>query len=296
MLQRGTPYGTPMAGPMKKGPDHSGPSISTGDLGSALRIAAVDRSDLGDHLAIDHGQLVARLVVHADGAFVAIEAVGHVITHGLVLAAQRDPATRLAAGAHRAGGAIGIPIGHVVGNDARRLGGRSLGVALLLGVAHHLVFGVVLFNRAPGESAADRASDRRQLATLATPDLVADQATGCGAADRAANIAGVTSRRLLLHHDVIADLVRRRRRAGLAYRIGTDDLGVQLLLLAQRLDVDDLRVLHAAGVVHRLVVERGITGSKIGLCAGGRGFGSGEARMAVAAVLKSSHGHAADQQ
>ena len=93
---------------------------------------------------------------------------------------------------------------------------------------------MVLLDRAAGERATDGAGDRRQLAAVAAADLVADQAAGSRATDGAADVARITARRLLLHHDVVAFLMRRGHGRGLPHRIGADDLRVQLLLLGHR--------------------------------------------------------------
>src|SRR3546814_6115975 len=73
----------------------------------AVRSAALGGTTRGGglrhHLAVDHRQAVAGLLVHADGLLRALVAVGHVVAHGLVLRAQRDAAAGLAAHAHRVG-------------------------------------------------------------------------------------------------------------------------------------------------------------------------------------------------
>ena len=76
--------GTPEPG-HEKGAGSLRPLSIPALAGSAVAVAAVRRSDLGDHLAVDHRQAIARLVVHADGVFLAFVAVGDLVGDGLVL-------------------------------------------------------------------------------------------------------------------------------------------------------------------------------------------------------------------
>src|SRR5690606_17434631 len=81
---------------------------------------------LGDDLAIDHRQPVARGAIRqAHGGFLPVVAIGHVVGDGHVLAAQRDALAGFAVGAQGPGGAVRIPVGHVPGHGAR--GRRSAG-------------------------------------------------------------------------------------------------------------------------------------------------------------------------
>src|SRR3546814_62006 len=111
----------------------------------AVRSAALGDTTRGGglrhHLAVDHRQAVAGLLVHADGLLRALVAVGHVVAHGLVLRAQRDAAAGLAAHAHRVGAAIRGAIGHVVADHVAGLGRVGDGVALALGAVHPLAVG-----------------------------------------------------------------------------------------------------------------------------------------------------------
>src|SRR5205085_8415549 len=132
------------------------------------------------------------------------------VPHCLALAAQRNPRTGLAAHAHGAGGAIGIAISDVVGHDVRGLRCRGHRMTLALGARDHLVLRMALLDRATCERTAHRAADRRQLLAGATTDLVADQAAEDCAGNGAADVARIATRRLLLHHDIVAFLVRRR--------------------------------------------------------------------------------------
>src|SRR3546814_9527254 len=58
----------------------------------AVRSAALGGTTRGGglrhHLAVDHRQAVAGLLVHADGLLRALVAVGHVVAHGLVLRSE----------------------------------------------------------------------------------------------------------------------------------------------------------------------------------------------------------------
>src|SRR5690606_28789483 len=94
---------------------------------------------------------------------------------------------------------------------------------------------------ASGKPAAHCAGHGRELAALATTDLVADQTADHRAGHRAADVA-VALGQALLHHDVVADLPRRGRGGGLAHRLGTDHGGEQLGLLGDRDHADDLGI------------------------------------------------------
>src|SRR5690606_39637234 len=90
----------------KKGRPEGAASCS----GPAALLAAGGLADFhagSDDLAVDPRQAVGtRRLVHAQGGFLALVAVGHVVADDLVLAAQRDALARLAVHALGAGGAV----------------------------------------------------------------------------------------------------------------------------------------------------------------------------------------------
>src|SRR3546814_15965885 len=108
----------------------------------AVRSAALGGTTRGGglrhHLAVDQRQVVAGLLVHADGLLRALVAVGHVAAHGLVLRAQRDAASGLAAHSHRVGAATRGALVYVVAAHAAGLGSGGGGVALVFGAVHDL--------------------------------------------------------------------------------------------------------------------------------------------------------------
>src|SRR5690606_7141995 len=105
----------------------AGPSWSFGarpDLqvgGTGLR-----RRDPGHDLAVHHRESVLeRALVQAHGALPALVLVGHVVGHRDLLGAQRDALARLLVGAHGAGGAVRVAVGHVVADHVGGLRGRG---------------------------------------------------------------------------------------------------------------------------------------------------------------------------
>src|SRR3546814_9451730 len=79
----------------KRGRIAPAPRLSPLTVRSAALGGTTRGGGLRHHLAVDHRQAVAGLLVHADGLLRALVAVGHVVAHGLVLRAQRDAAAGL---------------------------------------------------------------------------------------------------------------------------------------------------------------------------------------------------------
>src|SRR5690606_7959633 len=202
---------------------------------------------LRHHLAVDHRQAVARLLVHADGVLFALVAVGHVVADGLVMRALRNAATGLAGHAHGVGAAVRVAIGHVVADHVAGFGRVGDGVALALGAVHHLAADMLAVDAVADEATGHGARGGRGLLAVASAHLVAEQAPDDRAGHRAAHVA-VTLGQALLHHDIVADLARGRAGRGLAYGVGADDGGIELLGLGDRLDGHHVGVGHAAAV------------------------------------------------
>src|SRR5690606_34080530 len=151
------------------------------------RILRLQRSRLHHDLPTHHRQALARAVVHPHVALQPVVAIGHVVADHPVLAAQRDPLARLAAGAHGGGFAIRGPVGDVVADHRGRLGGLADGVALGLHPLDHAAADVVAVHAVADVAAGHRAGRGRDLLAAAAADLVADEPadhrTGHGAAD-----------------------------------------------------------------------------------------------------------------
>src|SRR5690606_61163 len=249
---------------------------------------------LRHHLAVDHRQAVAGLLVHADGLLGAFVAVGHVVAHGLVLRAQRDAAAGLAAHAHGAGAAVRVAVGHVVADHVAGLGRVGHGVALALGAVHHPAADVVAVDAVADVPAGHGAGRGRDLPAVAATDLVADQAADDRAGDRTADVA-VALGQALLHHDVVADLARRRSGRGFAHRIGADDGGVELLGLPDRLDGHHVGIGHAAAVGDAVVERRRVVAGQALVVEGAR-RGGGAGGVRATGLLERGDGNAAHQQ
>src|SRR5690606_19082684 len=153
---------------------------------------------------------------------------------------------RITIGTHGPCGAVGVAVGHLVGHHLRGLRGGGRGVALALGAVHHLPADMVAVDAVAYHAAGYGAADGRQLLAVAAADLVADQAADDRAGHGAADVA-VALGHPLGHDHVVADFARRGGGAGLAHRFGLEHLGVQFLLLGDRLDVEHGGVLEAAG-------------------------------------------------
>src|SRR5690606_32623864 len=186
--------------PEKRTPPSGGVLSSSGSSHSAARGITVDRGDLGHDLAVDHRQAVARALVHADAALGAVIAIGDVVAHRDLGIAQGDAVGRLAVGAHAAGGAIRVAVGHVVGDHARGLRTVVDRAALAVDALDHAATDVTTVDFAAGEAATHGARDRCQLAAIAAADLVADQAADDRAGHGAADVAVALGQALLHHH------------------------------------------------------------------------------------------------
>src|SRR5690606_10647418 len=182
-------------------------------LATGPRLLAVGalRADVhagGDDLAVDHRQAVGlRLLVQAQGAFLALVAVGHVVADHLVLGAQGDALAGLLVHALGAGGAVRVAEGHGVADHPAGLGGGVLGAALALGAADDLAADVALVDLVADHAAGHGAGRGGDLLALAAADLVADQATDDRAGHGAADVA-VALGQALLHHHVLAHFMR----------------------------------------------------------------------------------------
>src|SRR5690606_27537615 len=173
-------------------------------------------SHLGDDLAIDHRQaVVQRALWHAHGALLAVVFVSHVIGNRHVLGTQGDGLPRVGVGAHGAGGAVGVAVGHLVSHHLRGLRSGGGGVALALGAVHHLAADMVAVDAVADHAAGHGAADGRQLLAVAATDLVAHQAADDRAGHGTADVA-VALGQALGHDHVVADLARRAGGAGFA--------------------------------------------------------------------------------
>ena len=170
------------------------------------------------------------------------------------------------------------------------------GAALAIGTGGDAATDVVAVDTVADEAAGNRTGCSRGLPAVAATDLVAEQATDHGTRHGTSDIA-VTFRQALLYDDVIADLARGRRGAGLAHRLGADYGRVQGLLLVDRLDVENVGVLDATD----LLAIDGAIGSQIASQAGGeRAVGPGSVGgllcvIATEAVV-GGNGDAANEQ
>src|SRR5690606_25939876 len=135
--------------------------------GRPLRSAAlrrvVHRGDLGDDLSVDHGQAVARALVHLDAALDAVIAVGDVIADRHFRVAQGNAVGGLAIGAHGPGGAVRVAVGDVVRDHARGLRAVLHGAALAVDALDHAAADMAPVDLAAGEAAADGTGHRCQL-------------------------------------------------------------------------------------------------------------------------------------
>src|SRR3546814_9595012 len=141
----------------------AGPAESPYSPYRLLAIGTGDGGYLGDDLAIDHRQAVAgRALGQAHGGFLAVVAIGHVIGDRHVLAAQRNALARLGVGAHRAGRAVRVAVGHVPGHGPRRGRGAVGGVAATLGPVHRLAADMVACHAVADHAASHRAAHGRR--------------------------------------------------------------------------------------------------------------------------------------
>src|SRR5690606_14649654 len=182
------------------------------------------RRDAGHDLAVHHRQpVLERALGQAHGALPAVVLVGHVVGHRDLLGPQRDAFARLLVGAHGAGGAVRVAVGHGVADHVGGLRGRSLGVAAGLGTVDHLAADVAPVDPVADVAAGHGAADGRQLAAVAAADLVAGQAADHGAGHGAADVA-IALGQALGHDHVVADLARGGGRAGLADGLAAEHL------------------------------------------------------------------------
>src|SRR5690606_25993443 len=200
--------------------------------------AGLRRRDPGHDLAVHHRESVLeRALGQAHGALAAVVLVGHVVGHRDLLGPQRDALARLLVGAHGAGGAVGVAVGHVVADHVGGLRGRGLGVAAGLGAVHHLAADVATVDPVADVAAGHGTADGRQLPAVAAADLVADQAADDGAGHGAADVA-VALRQPLGHHHIVAHLARGGGGAGLADGFAAEHLRELFARLGHRIHRD----------------------------------------------------------